>query len=49
MEAVKLNNGVAYAGSGTRYFRGNGTAECIDSVKDALALGYRDGRYGATI
>ena len=41
MEAVKLNNGVLMPVLGLGTFEVTEPAECIDSVKDALALGYR--------
>ena len=40
-EAVKLNNGVLMPVLGLGTFEVTEPAECIDSVKDALALGYR--------
>ena len=41
MEAVKLNNGVLMPVLGLGTFEVTEPVECIDSVKDALALGYR--------
>ena len=41
METVKLNNGVVMPILGLGTFEVTEPAECIDSVKDALELGYR--------